>query len=187
MISGSLAKRYARALFQMASTPAIRDRYLQNLGDFAAACRVKDPNDPSGENDLVKILAAAHHSLANRRAILNAVLVKVGADADVRKFLELVLERGRISGVQQIYLHYRDLADEAAGRIRAKVRSATPIDPGAQTRIKSAIEQATGKQVLLETEVDAELIGGLVAQVGSFTLDRSVRTSLDKLRSSLRA
>ncbi|HLT35576.1 MAG TPA: F0F1 ATP synthase subunit delta, partial [Enhygromyxa sp.] len=81
----------------------------------------------------------------------------------------------------------RDLADEAAGRIRATVKSATALDPAAQTRIKSALESATGKQVLLETAVDPELIGGLVAHVGSFTLDRSVRTSLDKLRSSLHA
>lgn len=187
MISGSLAKRYARALLQLATTPQIRDRYLQNLADFTAACKTRDANDPSGEHDLIKVLAAGHHTLANRRAILHAVLGRVGADPNVRKFLELVLERGRISGIEQIYLHYRDLADDAAGRIRATVTSATALDPAAQSRIKSALEKATHKQVLLETEVDPELIGGLVAQVGSFTLDRSVRTSLDKLRSSLRA
>lgn len=187
MISGSLAKRYARALLQLATTPAIRDRYLQNLADFTAACKTHDPSDPSGEHDLIKVLAAGHHTLANRRAVLNAVLSKVGADPNVRKFLELVLERGRISGIEQIHLHYRDLADEAAGRIRATVKSATALDPTAQNRIKSALETATGKQVLLETAIDPELIGGLVAHVGSFTLDRSVRTSLDKLRSSLHA
>lgn len=187
MISGSLAKRYARALLQLADTPAVRDRYLQNLADFTAACRTHDPSDPSGEHDLVKVLAAGHHPLSSRRAVLNAILQRIGAEPNVRKFLELVLERGRISGIEQIYLHYRDLADDAAGRVRATVKAATALDPAAQTRIKSALETATGKQVLLETEVDPELIGGLVAHVGSFTLDRSVRTSLDKLRSSLRA
>ena len=187
MISGTLAKRYARALFQLANTPANRDRYLQNLGDFTAACRTRDPRDPSGENDLIKVLAAGHHTLSKRRAILLTVLERIGADPNVRKFLVLVLERGRIHGIEQIYLHYRDLADDSAGRIRATVKSAIALDPSAQHRIKSALESATGKQVLLETEVDAELIGGLVAHVGSYTLDRSVRTSLDKLRSSLRA
>ena len=187
MISGSLAKRYARALLQLANTPAVRDRYLQNLADFTAACKTHDASDPSGELDLIKVLAAGHHSLTKRRAILEVVLGRIGADPNVRKFLELVLERGRISGIEQIYLHFRDLADEAAGRIRATVKSAAALDAGAQTRIKSALEAATGKQVLLETEVDPELIGGLVAHVGSITLDRSVRTSLDKLRSSLHA
>ncbi|PRQ03273.1 ATP synthase subunit delta [Enhygromyxa salina] len=186
MISGSLAKRYARALIQLAPTPTQRDKYLQNLADFNAACKTNDPSDPSGERDLIKILAAGHHTLANRRAILLAVLSRLGADANMRKFLELVLERGRISGVEQIYLHYRDLADEAAGRVRAAVKTATALDPTTTGRIKKALEQATGKQVLLDTTVEPALIGGLVAHVGSYTLDRSVRTSLDKLRSNLR-
>ncbi|PRQ05663.1 ATP synthase F1 subunit delta [Enhygromyxa salina] len=186
MISGSLAKRYARALIQLAPSPTQRDKYLQNLGDFYAACKTHDANDPSGERDLIKVLAAGHHTLANRRAILHAVLGRIGADPNVKKFLELVLERGRISGIAQIYLHYRDLVDELAGRIRATVKTATAVDPTTTGRIKKALETATGKQVLLETEVDTELIGGLVAHVGSYTLDRSVRTSLDKLRGNLR-
>jgi F-type H+-transporting ATPase subunit delta len=186
MISGSLAKRYARALIQLAGSPQQRDKFLQNLTDFNTACKTQDPADPSGERDLIKVLAAGHHTMSNRRAILHAVLHRIGAEPDVEKFLELVLERGRISGTEQIYLHFRELADEAAGRVRAKIKSATALDPASTGRIKSALEQATGKQVLLETEVDAELIGGLVAHVGSHTLDRSVRTSLDKLRSTLR-
>jgi F-type H+-transporting ATPase subunit delta len=186
MISGSLAKRYARALMQLASSPQQRDKFLQNVTDFHTACKTHDPADPSGERDLIKVLSAGHHSMSNRRAILLSVLQRIGAESDVKKFFELVLERGRISGTEQIYLHFRDLADEAGGRVRAKIKSATALDPASTGRIKSALEQATGKQVLLETEVDAELIGGLVAQVGSHTLDRSVRTSLDKLRSTLR-
>jgi F-type H+-transporting ATPase subunit delta len=187
MISGSLAKRYARALMGLAQNPAQRDKYLQNLADFTAACKTHDPSDPSGERDLIKVLNAGHHTLANRRAILQTVLKRINADANVAKFLALVLERGRISGIEQIYLHFRDLADAAAGRIRATVKTATPLDPSSTQRIKGALEKATGKQVMLETAVDAELIGGLVAHVGSYTLDRSVRTSLDKLRAELRA
>lgn len=186
MISGSLAKRYARALTQLADTPQQRDRYLRDLESFSKACRTHDPSDPSGERDLIKVLAAGHHTLSKRRAILQAVLQRIGADANFKKFLVLVLERGRISGIEQIHLHYRDLADEAAGRVRAKVQTARSLDPTTTDRIKKALEAATGKQVLLDTEVDPELIGGLVAHVGSFTLDRSVRSSLDKLRANLR-
>ncbi len=188
MISGSLAKRYARALIELAGAQQ-RDKYLQNLSDFTAACKTKDPNDPtrlSGDGQLLEILGAGHVKMSQRKAILAAVLGRLGADATFKKFFELVLERGRISGTEQIYLHYRELADEAAGRVRATVKSATPLDAAATGRIKAALEQATGKQVLLETEVAPELIGGLVAHVGSHTLDRSVRTSLEKLRSSLR-
>jgi F-type H+-transporting ATPase subunit delta len=185
MISGSLAKRYARALFEIAGTAPQRDRYLQSMTEFTAACKSHDANDPSGEHDLLKVLAAGHHTLANRRAVLHAVLERIGADPVIGKFLQLVLERGRISGVEQIHLHFRDLTDEAAGRIRATIKTATRLDPGADKRIQAALERSTGKTVLLTVEEDAALIGGLVAHVGSFTLDRSVRSSLDKLRATL--
>ncbi len=187
MISGSLAKRYARALFGLAKTPVQRDKYLADLESFAAVCKTRNPNDPSGESDLIKVLAAGHHKLSKRRGVLQAVLRRLGADATVVKFFELVLERGRITGVQQIHIQFRDFADAQAGRIRATVKTASKLDPSASARIKGALEKATGLQVLLETEVDPELIGGLVAEVGSITLDRSVRTSLDKLRTSLRS
>ncbi len=185
MISGSLAKRYARALYEIAGSAPQRDRFLQSMTEFKSACKLHDPSDPSGEHDLLKVLAAGHHSLANRRAVLHAVLKRIGADPVIGKFLELVLERGRISGVEQIYLHFRDLTDESAGRIRATIKTATRLDPGADKRIQAALEKSTGKAVLLTVEEYPELIGGLVCHVGSYTLDRSVRTSLDKLRATL--
>ena len=70
--------------------------------------------------------------------------------------------------------------------MRASVRSAKPLPMDASSRIKGALEKATGKKIILETSVDPELIGGLVAQVGSYTLDRSVKNSLEKLRGSLK-
>ncbi len=192
MISGSLAKRYARALFEIAGTdrPAAqaqvqRDRFLQSMTEFTSACKIHDASDPSGEHDLLKVLAAGHHSIAKRRGVLLAVLQRIGADPVIGKFLVLVLERGRISGIEQIFLHFRDLTDEAVGRIRATVKTATRLEPGADKRIQAALERSTGKTVLLTVEEDPALIGGLVAHIGSFTLDRSVRTSLDKLRASL--
>ena len=141
----------------------------------------------STQRERIKVLGAGHHTIARRRAIMQLVLKRIGADPVVVKFLELVLERGRISGVEQIWLHYRDLTDEAANRIRATVKTATKLEPGADKRIQSALERATGKSVLLSVEEAPELIGGLVAHVGSFTLDRSVRTSLDKLRANLQS
>lgn len=187
MIAGSLAKRYARALLELAPTAAQRDRFLDNLDSLVAACKTRDPSDPTGEKDLIKVLGAGHHQLVKRRAILRVVLERIGADPTVRKFVELVLDRGRIGGIEQIFLHYRDLADEAAGRVRAEVVSASAMDPATQNRIKGALAKATGKQVLLATRVDPELIGGVVAHVGSYTLDRSVRTSLANLRGQLRS
>ncbi len=71
--------------------------------------------------------------------------------------------------------------------MRAVVTSATRLDAGAIAKIKAALEQSTGKTVVLDTDVDPELIGGVVTQVGSHRIDRSVKTQLFNLRESLRS
>ncbi len=180
MISGSLAKRYARALIELAQSPMQRDRYLKDLEGLAAAMQA-----PLESGTLGKLLDAGHLSVAKRKGIAAAVGKRVGIDATVAKFLDLLVERGRAGGMVLIARHYRDLADEAAGRVRATVKSAKPLPADAVTKLTASLSKATGKKVLLEAEVDPELIGGLVTTIGSHTLDRSVRASLARLRTNL--
>jgi F-type H+-transporting ATPase subunit delta len=179
-MNGSLAKRYARALIELASTPMQRDRYLKDLETLSAAVSISTDEGPLGA-----FLDAGHLSLKKRLGISRAVCQRAGADATVTKFMDLLVERGRVAGLVLIARHFRDLADEASGRVRANVKSAQPLTPDATSKIKTALAKATGKQVILETEVDAALIGGIVTTVGSYTLDRSVRASLARLRTNL--
>ena len=180
MINGSLAKRYARALIELAPSPMQRDRFLKDLESLTQAVTLSGP-----EGHLGTFLDAGHLNIKKRLGISRAVCQRVGADATLVKFMDLLVERGRVSGLPLITRHFRDLADEASGRVRATVKSAKPLAPDATAKIKSALAKATGKQVILETEVDAALIGGLVTTVGSYTLDRSVKASLARLRSNL--
>ncbi len=178
MISGTLAKRYARALETLARSSAQRDAFLKNLEDFTRAAE-------NADGKLLRALSAAHYPLSARQIIAVNIGAKVGFDPLVTKFMALLVARGRIHGIAQITRQYRDIVDLAANRQRASVRSAKALSSDAILRIKVALEKATNKQIILETSVDPDLIGGLVARVGSYTLDRSVKNSLDKLRGSL--
>jgi F-type H+-transporting ATPase subunit delta len=179
MIPGTLAKRYARALDKLASSPVQRDKFLGNLEDLTKAAT-------EGDSALLKVLDAAHHPLSKRRTIAGQIGKRLGVDPVVAKFIDLLVERGRVGGLPQITRQFRDIVDRGAGRMRASLRSAKPLPPDVTNRIKAALEQASGKKIILESSVDPELIGGVVAQVGSYTLDRSVKNSLEKLRRSLR-
>ena len=77
------------------------------------------------------------------------------------------------------------MADAHLGRVRARVTSAEPLGPAVLDRVRRALEQRTGKQVVVETAVDPDLIGGVVARVGDLILDGSVRTQLADLRAKL--
>jgi len=183
MMPGSLARRYARALIGLAESPAQRDKFAKDLEAFAELTKAKD----TAGAPLLAALVNERFPQAERKKLLDAVLRRVNADAMVGKFLAYVLERGRLSGVVEIARAYRRMADEAAGRIDAELVSAAALPPDAIAKMKSALERATGKSVVTSTRVDPDLIGGVVARVGSYVVDGSVRQALAQMKARLRA
>ncbi|MGB1701035.1 MAG: F0F1 ATP synthase subunit delta, partial [Nannocystaceae bacterium] len=144
MIQGNLAKRYARALLELADSPMKRDRFEKDLNALAETSEVLDETG----TPLALTLDAGRYPLSQRRALGAAICKRLMTDATVTKFLDLVVERGRASGLRQIAAQYAELADAQAGRVRATVTSATPLAPGATAQVKTALESATGKKVL---------------------------------------
>jgi F-type H+-transporting ATPase subunit delta len=181
MIPGSLARRYARALILLAETPMQRESFARAIADFAAAM---DCSDGSGST-LGGVLDSQRYPLSERHNVLQAVCRRLGADPTVLSFLHYVLDRGRISGIEQIARFYLEMADELAGRLHATIRSPKPLPAEAMARIKAALERSTGKTCVLDTSIEPELIGGVVTQVGSLVFDGSVKTQLHNLRNTL--
>ncbi len=183
MIPGSLARRYARALLQLADTPIQREVFGRDLGAFGRSATASEgPTSPS----LLHVLASGAYLVPERRAVLTKVLERMALDPTVTKFLLFVFERGRIEGVPQIAQQYAEMADAMAGRVHATLTSARPLAADAVAKIKAALERSTGKTILLETAVDPELIGGVVTKVGSVVYDGSLKTQLSNLRNALR-
>lgn len=182
MIPGSLARRYARALLQLADTPIQREIFGRDIASFVRVAAVNELGKPS----LLTVLESGAYPVPERRAVLQKVLERMSLDATVGKFLLFVFDRGRISGASQIAHQYAEMSDALSGRVHAKLTSARPLPTDAVNKIKAALERATGKTILLESAVDPELIGGVVTQVGSVVYDGSLKTQLGNLRTSLR-
>jgi ATP synthase F1 delta subunit len=65
------------------------------------------------------------------------------------------------------------------------VASAVELDEELVDGIGKRIEEQTGRRVELSSQVDPELLGGLVVRVGNLVLDASVRNRLEQLRKSV--
>lgn len=183
MIPGSLARRYARALLQLADTPIQREIFGRDLASFARQVTV---SEGEGQPTLLQVLSSGAYLVAERRNVLQRVLQKMALDPTVVKFLSFVYDRGRVDGIPQIARAYAEMADALAGRVHAKLTSARPLPADQVGKIKAALERATGKTILLDTAVDPELIGGVVTQVGSVVYDGSLKTQLSNIRTALR-
>jgi F-type H+-transporting ATPase subunit delta len=171
------ARRYAKALFAL-GRDADRTEEVRAELDALAALFVEVPA-------LRDALFRPLHPVAERRAALDAVAERLSSSADVRHFYAFLIDQRRIVDFPAIHAEYGRLADEAAGRVAARVTSSTPLSDDQQQRLRRALNARTGREVHLEIEVDDALVGGLVARVGDVVFDGSIRTHLQQLRSNL--
>jgi F-type H+-transporting ATPase subunit delta len=82
---------------------------------------------------------------------------------------------------------YRLLADAHAGRVEAFVDSAFALDDDQLSELRAALEERTGKTVLLHAAVDPTMLGGLRVRIGDVVIDSGLRAGLEQLRLQLMA
>ncbi|MGO8968751.1 MAG: ATP synthase F1 subunit delta [Myxococcaceae bacterium] len=178
MVNVSVARRYARALLE-ASAGADTDRLSAQLASLTTLVRTRD--------ELRAFLDNPTYTRAQQHAVLEVLIRELPVDAEpLPRFLRLLVDRRRLGSLSDIARQFRDLADERAGRIRGRVVSATPLAPETLQQLQTALESITHSHVLLETEVDAKVLGGVSAQVGSVLYDGTLRSGLDEMRRALK-
>ena len=174
MIAGSLARRYARALFDVGADKGTFEKIGDEIDALARAYE--------SSRDLVEALTNPIFPRSQRRSVLEAVLERAGASQTVRHFVLLLLEAERIPYLPAIARELRGLVDQKAGRVHAEVTSAGALEVGQVNKIQSALERLSGKTVVLEARQDPALLGGVVAKIGDTVYDGSVRTQLELMR-----
>ncbi len=176
MISGSISRRYAKALLSI----GIETQQVEQLGADLEQLATLLKND-----DLAEALQNPSYPLSKRKAILADLFLRLQLSTMIRNFLMLLVDRNRIEFLPGIARDYQAMADDHAGRVRADVVSANLLDPESITRLKRVLEEKTGKHIILEQKTDPDLIAGMVTKIGSIVYDGSIRTKLEQLRQTL--
>jgi F-type H+-transporting ATPase subunit delta len=190
MIVGSIARRYAKALFSLADEKGQVEQWakgLEVLRHLLTWPELREAvSNPSLEKEQRRAIAkglAVAVELASPKLLAAAVL---GLEEDVRNCLHLLADRNRLAYLPAILDDYRALADRRLGRVRARVTSAVPLGDGESRRIAEKLALAANAEVIVETAVDPAILGGVVAQVGSIVYDGSVRAQLEELRRAMK-
>jgi len=172
-----VARRYARALLDLATEGGKVETIHASLSWLGEAFDQSE--------DLRQALLNPGVKLKERRAVIEALASQKGWDQLFRNFVMLLLDRDRLRHVREISEDFSAKVDEQAGRMRARVTSAVALSDAQVAEVKAALAKMTGKEVLVETSVDQELIGGVVARMGGSIYDGSVRTQLKRMREAI--
>jgi len=120
-----------------------------------------------------------------RRASIRAIGKSAGWNPMMINLALLLVDKDRMKYVGDIADELDRLVDLHDGNVRATVSTATKLELSQIESIKKALTAMTGKQVILTTEVDPLLIGGVTTRIGDRVLDGSVRTQLNTLRQTI--
>ncbi len=177
MINASIARRYARALFEVGLKANATEPLGQALNSVAQAMALSEELKGVMENPAI--------NPGVRQTILAKLLEQMKLPTDAANLMRLLVDRNRMQYIEPIARAYRDLLDQQTNRLRARVTSAVPLEDSVVERIRKELAYATNKQVIVERVVDPRIIGGVITQLGSTVLDGSLRNQLESLRRQL--
>ncbi len=177
MIGIVLARRYAKAVIDLAQEAGILKEVGQDLERIAGLF--------AESQELGNVFADPTIGAAAKEKVLAEVLKKGGVQELTMKFVHVVLLKDRILGIGEIARAYRDLSDQLENRVRARVITAAPLSDEERKKIQGALSKISGKDVILELEVDESLLGGVVAHMGSQVYDGSIKNQLTQIKDNL--
>ena len=177
MITNTIARRYAKALVQLAAEEGAVEKFHAELAKVEALF--------TAQPQLAALLSNPAYGIEAKIEVLKDVAGKLALSTTISNFLLLLQERSRMSCLTAIIGSYSQLADELSGVVRPLIRSAFPLDDAKIAEIRGVLEKSTGKKAEITVEIDPSLIGGIVTKIGDKLFDGSVKTQLTRIEDIL--
>jgi F-type H+-transporting ATPase subunit delta len=172
------ANRYAKALF---------DVVLQEKGDLNKVDQDLQAvvQMMKASPDLARASGFSSTTEAQRRALMESVSKAMALSVPVTKMLVLLARTGKLELVPDLASAYQERLLAHQNIVRADVTSAAPLSPEKTKALEESLSKVTGKKVELSVSVDPQLLGGVVARIGSTVYDGSVMTQLQRMRQEI--
>lgn len=172
----TVAKRYARALFELLSE---KDQLESVYPELQELRRVFQDNPQLGT-----VLSDASLQAADREKLVSQLAES--ASPYVQNLIHMVYDYGRMDAMVAILDQFQRLYDDLHHTVYAQVTTAIELSAEQKDKIAAAYAQRVGAQkVILDSKVDPTIIGGVVVQSAGMILDGSLKTKINKLRRQL--
>jgi F-type H+-transporting ATPase subunit delta len=175
MLKGAIARRYAGAMFELGLKQNKLDRTLDDVRQIAQVF---------AHRKLLYLLREPKIPVQRKETAIRQALQGKVLPTSLNLAL-LVVQRELVEAMPNIARELEQLVLNYKNQAVAKVTTATKIDDAQMTLIKKALEQRTGKTILIESRVEPAILGGVVARVGDQVIDGSIRNRLNALRQQL--
>jgi F-type H+-transporting ATPase subunit delta len=164
------AKRYAQAIFALASAGGKLDQWAEGIGSI---------NQGLEAQEFRAFLEHAKVPIARKVQAVREAFPEV--DPVLQNLLCVLVSRGLVSLVPEVAADYQGLLDQARGREQVQVSSAVPLEESEKERIARFLSKLVNKDVVLDSRVDQSILGGLLIKISDKLIDGTTRTRLQEM------
>ncbi|WP_434798035.1 F0F1 ATP synthase subunit delta [Terrisporobacter vanillatitrophus] len=171
-----IANRYAEALFQLSEDENITKEIYNELHNVIDTVK----NNKDLDNVLKSPLVAKVEKVQLIETLFNNKI-----NNNLKNFLKLLVEKGRISSLKSIELTFKQLLNDKNNIIEGTVISAIALTDKKVKELEEKLSKKYNKNVTLENKVDQSILGGVLVRLGNTQIDGSVKTRLDNIKDQL--
>lgn len=171
-----IANRYAEALFELSEEENITKEIYNELNNVVDIVK----NNKDLDNVLKSPLVAKAEKVQLIETLFNTKI-----NNNLKNFLKILVEKGRISSLKSIELTFKELLNDKHNIIEGTVISAIALTNEKVKELEEKLSKKYNKNVTLENKVDESILGGVLVRLGNTQIDGSVKTRLDNIKDQL--
>lgn len=171
-----IANRYAKALFELSEEENITKEIYNELNNVVNIVK----NNKDLDNVLKSPLVAK-----DEKVKLIEILFNTKINNNLKNFLKILVEKGRISSLKSIQLTFKELLNDRHNIMEGTVISAIALTDEKVKELEEKLSKKYNKNVTLENKVDESILGGVLVRLGNIQIDGSVKTRLDNIKDQL--
>ncbi len=173
-----VAKRYAKATFQLCLEQNMVEDSIADLEKFVALCESHD--------ELKDVVNSPILQRTVQEAAILAVADKLQLGELAKGLLQTLCQRRRLYVLREIVNELKSMHLEHLGVQDVFVKSATPLSEEQEKRLSQELEKALNKPVKLEITIDKNIIGGYSVEVNSKLIDNTVASKLEQIETTMK-
>ncbi len=120
-----------------------------------------------------------------KKKVIAQLSKDVNLHETVKEALEYIVKSNKSNILKYLSKEFSFEIEKFFATVKGEIITAFPIDNTLVDEIKEKIEEKIGKKVEFEKKQDPSIIGGIIVKAGSYILDSSIKTYLQKLEHKL--
>ena len=173
-----VSRRYSKALFKIASKENSEQKIYDEVNELLEIIE--------SDKKFVKIFSSPLLSSKNQLKLVDNIFSdsdkkKLNVSKNILAFLKVLANNGRLKLLLSSLYGFKSLVKSMHQEVNINIITATNISKENLKKIKGILSKKTDKKINIISNVDKNIIGGIILQSGSNLIDASIRNKILKL------